>query len=143
MKLTVFSDGGARGNPGPAACGYVIYDEDSALVKSDGIYIGETTNNQAEYKALIYALDFINTKLKGTYDSLEVDCYLDSELVVKQLKREYKVKNPDMIPLFEKTRNLVIEIGGVVFFTHIPREKNKEADRLVNQAIDRVMYLKN
>jgi len=141
MKLTVFSDGGARGNPGPAGCGFVIYDEDKALVKQDGIYIGTATNNQAEYKALIYALEFIKDKLQELYKIDSVECFLDSELVVKQLNKEYKVKNPGMIALYENVRNLFMELGGVVTFSHVRREQNTEADALANQAMDKGIYI--
>ena len=92
MKLKVYSDGGARGNPGPAGCGFVIYDEDQALVKKDSIYIGSATNNQAEYKALIYALEYIKKDLLLKYKIEQVECFLDSELVVKQLNREYNIQ---------------------------------------------------
>jgi len=141
MKLTTYSDGGARGNPGPAGCGFVIFDEDNSLVKQDSIYIGKATNNQAEYKALIYALEFINDKLQDLYKIESIECFLDSELVVKQLNGEYKVKNPGMIPLFGQVRDFVMNLGGCVSFVHIRREKNKEADRLANEAMDKGMYL--
>jgi len=141
MKLKVYSDGGARGNPGPAGCGFVVYDEDNALVKKDSIYIGSTTNNQAEYKALICALEYITKELLEKYKIEQVECFLDSELVVKQLNREYKVKHPDMIPLFAKVREYVMELGGNVSFTHIRRELNTEADQLANEAMDQGAYI--
>ncbi|MFA6171776.1 MAG: ribonuclease HI family protein [Patescibacteria group bacterium] len=131
MKLKIFTDGGARGNPGPAGIGAIAYDEDAKVVFTVSEYIGEATNNQAEYKAVIAALE----KAK-TCKAEELDFYLDSELVVKQIKREYKVKNSDLAPLFLKINNLTLGFKKVKF-THVPREKNKEADRLVNEAIDR------
>ena len=125
-KLIIFTDGGARGNPGPSGIGAVLYNEDKAIVAEISEYLGVATNNQAEYKALIAALK------KAT----ELDCYLDSELVVKQLKREYKVKNQDLAPLFLMIHNLSLNFKKISY-THIPREKNKEADRLANEAMDR------
>jgi len=130
-KLIIFTDGGARGNPGPSGIGAVLYNEDKAIVAEISEYLGVATNNQAEYKALIAALKKA-TELKAT----ELDCYLDSELVVKQLKREYKVKNQDLAPLFLMIHNLSLNFKKISY-THIPREKNKEADRLANEAMDR------
>ncbi|MEA3272220.1 MAG: ribonuclease HI family protein [Patescibacteria group bacterium] len=124
-KLVIYTDGGARGNPGPAGVGVVV--EGVGEYKE---YIGKTTNNQAEYRAVILALE----KVKDV-EVDELDFYLDSELVVKQLNREYKVKNPGLAPLFLKIWNLSMGFKKVTF-THIRREKNKEADRLVNEAID-------
>lgn len=134
MKLTIFTDGGARGNPGNAGIGIVIK-SGGKTVKEYGKYIGETTNNQAEYKALLSALE---TACAMGAD--EIDLFMDSELIVKQLKGEYKVKNADLAPLYLKVHNL--RVGFKRFtVTHVMREKNKEADKLVNQAIDQ--YLKN
>lgn len=130
-KFITFTDGGARGNPGPAGIGAVIYDEHKVLVAEISEYLGETTNNQAEYRALIAAL-----KRATTLEAQEVECYLDSELVVKQLNREYKVKNKDLAPLFLEIHNLSLNFKKISF-THIPRERNKEADRLANEAMDR------
>ena len=129
MKLTIFTDGGARGNPGPAGIGIVIK-ENGKTVKEYGEYIGETTNNQAEYRALISALETArNMKAE------EVNIFMDSELIVKQIKGQYKIKHPGLAPLFLKLHNLR---SGFKRFTvsHIRREKNKEADALVNKAID-------
>lgn len=129
MKLTIFTDGGARGNPGPAGVGVVIKSAGKDI-KKIGRYIGETTNNQAEYKAVILALEEAK-KLKAQ----ELDFYLDSELVVKQLNRQYKVKDPDLAPLFLEIWNLSTALKKITY-TYIPREQNKEADKLVNEAID-------
>lgn len=130
-KFIIFTDGGARGNPGPAGIGAVIYNEDKVLVAEISEYLGETTNNQAEYKALIAAL-----KKAITLGAIEVECYLDSELVVKQLNREYKIKNKELAPLFLEIHNLSLNFKKISF-THIPRERNKEADKLANEAMDR------
>lgn len=141
-KLIIYTDGGARGNPGPAGIGAVIYD--GSLTKSATAqgrkriaevskYIGATTNNQAEYKAAIAGLE--KAKQLG---AREVKMYMDSELVVEQLNQRYKVKNKNLAPLFVKMWNLSISFKKVTY-QHIRREMNKEADKLVNQAIDKAL----
>jgi len=127
--VRLFTDGGARGNPGPAAIGGVLY-QGSKKINTFSEYIGETTNNQAEYQALIKGL-----KLALASDIQELTCYLDSELVVKQLNKEYKVKDVGLSKLFVKAWNLVIKFKKISFH-HVRRELNKEADALVNQALD-------
>jgi len=129
--IKIFSDGGARGNPGPAGIGAVIYNSDGKILAEVSEFLGIATNNQAEYKALIAAL-----KKAKELGAKEAECYLDSELVVKQLKREYKVKNKDLAPLFLEVHNLSINFKNI-FYHHIPREENKVADRLANLAMDR------
>lgn len=130
MKVLIYSDGGARGNPGPAATGYVIYNQNGILLQEKGEYIGIATNNQAEYKALISALS-VAKKLKAQ----EAVCYLDSELVVRQLLGEYKIKNPGLKELFKKTSSLISSFLKIDF-KHIKREENKQADKLLNQVLD-------
>jgi ribonuclease HI len=130
-KLIIHSDGGARGNPGPAAIGVIITDEKGKLVDKISRSIGETTNNQAEYQAILAGLDLAH-KLKAE----EVHCYLDSELVVKQLRHEYKIKNKELAPLFVKVHNLSLQFKKITY-THIRREQNKAADKLVNEALDK------
>lgn len=127
-KATLHTDGGARGNPGPAGIGAVLrVGEDVYEMKR---YIGETTNNQAEYQALVMGLE--KAKALGLE---EVECLLDSELVVKQLNREYRVKDKDLATQFVKVYNLAQGFKKITF-RHVFREQNKEADRLVNEAID-------
>jgi len=126
----IHSDGGARGNPGPAAIGAVIAAADGSEIQYISKTIGETTNNQAEYQAIIAGLE-----KALEMGAEEAQCFLDSELVVKQLNREYKVKNKELAPLFVKVFNLSHQFKKVSF-THIFREANKEADRLVNEALD-------
>ena len=130
-RIIIFSDGGARGNPGPAGIGAVLYNEDKKIIAEISHYLGETTNNQAEYRALIAAL-----KKARELGGQEIACYLDSELVVKQLNREYKVKNKDLAPLFLEVYNLSLGFQKISFI-HIPREQNSVADRLANEAMDR------
>lgn len=129
MNYKVFTDGGSRGNPGPAALGFVIYDSSNKLIFEYSKYVGETTNNSAEYLALLFAC----YKLKSI-KAKEVEFYLDSELVVKQIKGEYKIKDEQLKNLYDKIQN---ELKNFKFtINHVPREKNKEADKLVNQALD-------
>jgi ribonuclease HI len=132
-KVIVYTDGGARGNPGPGGAGAVIYDIDGRTeLATISEYLGDNiTNNQAEYQAVILALTKAH-ELGAT----GVDCFLDSELIVNQLKLAYKVKNQGLQPYFVKAWNL-IQGFRVVTFTHVPREKNKRADQLVNQALDK------
>lgn len=130
MSYSLYTDGGARGNPGPAASGFVIYDDEKIIARK-GKYLGVATNNQAEYNAILAGLEKAH-QLKLN----ELDCFLDSELVVKQLKLEYKVKNRDLAPLFLKVWNLSNKFKRIKFH-HIPREKNKEADALVNEILDK------
>jgi len=130
-KIKLYTDGGARGNPGPAGIGAVILNEKGSVIAEISEYIGETTNNQAEYKALIAGL----AKAKE-FGARELDVFLDSELVVKQLNREYKVKDKGLAPLFVQAYNISLGFKKIVF-KHIPREKNKLADELVNQALDK------
>jgi ribonuclease HI len=127
-KAIIHTDGGARGNPGPAGIGAVIKIGDK--IHEYKRYIGETTNNQAEYQALVMALT--HAKELGV---TEADCRLDSELVVKQLNREYKVRDKDLAVQFMKVWNLMSEFKKVTY-KHVYREDNKEADKLVNEAID-------
>ena len=129
-KLIIFTDGGARGNPGPAGVGVVMMDEYGKIVATHKKYIGQATNNIAEYSAAVLALE--EAKKLGAE---ELDFYLDSELAVKQINGEYKVKNAELGKLFIKIYNLKHNFTKVVF-NHVPREKNRLADKLVNQAID-------
>ena len=131
MKLLIYTDGGARGNPGPAAAGIVIKNDKGAVVEAFGKYLGETTNNQAEYRALLLALEKA-TEIGGT----EIVCYADSELMVKQLNREYKVRDKGLAPLFLSIWNLSVKFKKISYH-HIRREKNTEADKLVNETLDR------
>lgn len=129
-KLKLYTDGGARGNPGPAGIGVVLKDKGNKIVAEISEYIGKATNNQAEYEALIAGL-----KKAKEIGVEEVECYLDSELVVKQMNREYKVKDKNLATLFVKVWNLALGFKKITF-QHVPREKNREADKLVNEAID-------
>jgi ribonuclease HI len=131
-KIKIFTDGGARGNPGPAAIGIVIKDDKGKILKEYAEHIGETTNNQAEYKALVKGLE-----LAKQFKPTEINCYLDSELVTKQMKQEYKVRDSDLQPLFIKVWNAAMEFKKVNY-QHISRSLNKEADKLLNIELDKL-----
>lgn len=132
MKIVTYTDGGARGNPGPAGIGAVLYSAETREVIAEiSEYIGETTNNVAEYTALKYAL-----QKALELGASSVMCYLDSELVVKQMNRVYRVKDEKLQKLFVQIWNLSQEFEQVTF-DHVRREKNKEADKLANDAMDR------
>lgn len=129
--MITYTDGGARGNPGPSAIGVVVKDAATGLnISGFGRYIGNTTNNQAEYQALVAALE---EAIK--HGATEVHCFLDSELIVKQMNREYRVRDVNLQVHFLKIWNMAQTLKHVTF-THIPRAKNKEADAYVNQALD-------
>ena len=126
----LYSDGGSRGNPGPAAIGGVLYDPSNAVIATFSEYIGMHTNNQAEYYALIRGL---NVALQ--HGVVRLQCLLDSELVVRQLQFEYKVKDRQLAELFANVVVLMSRFESISFH-HIPREKNTRADALVNEALD-------
>ena len=135
MKLIIYTDGASRGNPGHAAYGFTISDNQGKLIYEEGKYIGVTTNNVAEYTAVLEALRHVREILPNS-KTLEVDLYADSKLVAEQLSGNYKIKAKHLKPLFEKIRILSLEMGSVIF-RHIPRSKNIIADKLANQALDR------
>lgn len=131
------TDGGARGNPGPAAIGVVIEGLETGK-KEYAEYIGNAPNNVAEYRALVFGLKKLKL-LAGAekLSSAVIECYSDSELMVSQLNGEYKVKESEIQKLFLEVWNLQIDIGVKIKFIHIPREKNAGADALVNAALDK------
>ncbi|PIR41187.1 MAG: hypothetical protein COV31_02145 [Candidatus Yanofskybacteria bacterium CG10_big_fil_rev_8_21_14_0_10_46_23] len=137
-KIKVFTDGGSRGNPGPAAIGVVI--ELDGETKKYGQFIGQATNNEAEYGALIFALK--KTKLlvgKETAKKSEVEVFVDSELLARQINGQYKVKDKEMQELFMELWNLQMDFGKVIV-KNVPREQNKQADKLANQALDQELH---
>ncbi len=133
-KIFVFADGGARGNPGPAAIGVVVKDEKGRVLTQFGKSIGETTNNVAEYTAVIEGLRWIVTNIK--LQASNVQFFLDSKLIVNQLNGYYKIKNGNLRNLIIEVRKLEEEVGGNISYRLIPRGKNRPADFLVNQALD-------
>jgi ribonuclease HI len=128
--LRLYTDGAARGNPGPAGLGVVIEDDQGMRLRGLCRYLGRATNNQAEYYALLEGLQAVRD---WNPDRLEI--YLDSLLVVEQLNGRYRVKNPDLKPLHQKARGLIDSFPEVVI-RHVERAKNKGADALANRAID-------
>ncbi len=132
----IYTDGGSRGNPGPAAIGFVIQDSAGRTLKEHGEAIGETTNNVAEYKALVAALKKLKALIGSTKaEAMTIEVRADSELLMKQLKGEYKIKEETLIPLFIEIWNVKQDFKNINF-VHIPREKNKMADHMVNVALD-------
>ncbi len=130
-KIQLYSDGGSRGNPGPSASGFVVIDPTTnKIILDKGIYLGITTNNQAEYLALKYGLEA--AKEMG---ARQVACYLDSMLVVNQMNGLFKVSNLDLWPVHESIKQIAKRFDKVTF-THVPRELNKLADAAVNRALD-------
>ncbi|KKW42361.1 MAG: Ribonuclease H [Parcubacteria group bacterium GW2011_GWB1_55_9] len=137
MKFTIHADGGARGNPGPAGAGAVVRDEFGMSVASVSQFLGVRTNNYAEYEAVILAFEeLLKLVPAAEHELTEVEVKMDSELVVKQMKGQYKVRNPVMK---EQQARLAQVAGafGTVTFTHVPREENGDADALANAAMDR------
>ena len=135
MKITIYTDGGSRGNPGPSAIGVVVY-KGNQIIKTYSEFIGKATNNETEYQAAVFALK--KAKLlfgKKKAKEMEIEVLMDSELAIKQLNHEYKIKEEKLQLLFIKIWNLILDFKKVSF-KHISREENKQADRLVNEALD-------
>jgi ribonuclease HI len=137
-KIVVFTDGGSRGNPGPAALGVFIQTEDGKELASIGKRLGETTNNVAEYSAIVEAFNWLlDNKLKLAIE--EIHFYMDSQLAYSQLNGLYKIKNPQIREFVFEIRQKEAELGIPITYTHIPREQNKKADFMVNQALDNLL----
>jgi ribonuclease HI len=137
QKFVIHTDGGARGNPGPAAIGVVIEEIGGGLKKEYGEYIGEATNNEAEYQAVIFALKKLKQLIgKKAAREAKVEVCVDSELLERQLGGRYKIMGRKLQELFLELWNLKVDFGGVIF-KHLLRDKNKKADKLVNAALDR------
>lgn len=138
MHFTLYADGGARGNPGPAGAGAAVFDTLGNRVVEVSDYLGVTTNNVAEYEAILRGL----TKLIATFpaDHLKngaLTIRMDSKLVIEQLKGAYKVKHPNLVPRYLEVKNLIARHFTSVTFEHVYREKNQDADELANRAMDR------
>lgn len=135
-RITIFTDGGSRGNPGPAAVGIQIVDAKGTVVREVSETIGNATNNFAEYYAVMRGLQVAVEVFGKSTKSMQVEVKLDSELVKKQLNAEYQIKEPGLVPYFIEIHNMRVASFPRIIFTHIRREFNKEADRLVNEALD-------
>lgn len=137
MQFTLYADGGARGNPGPAGAGAVVFDNTGKRLVEVSDYLGVATNNIAEYEAILRGLK----KLAAEYSpdmvkQTPLAIRMDSKLVIEQLKGNYKVKHPNLVPRYLEVKNLLARHFGVVTFEHVYREKNKDADALANKAMD-------
>lgn len=135
-KIIIYTDGGSRGNPGPSAIGVVFCNEKGQKIKEFSEYLGKATNNEAEYQAAIFALKKFKALFsKKLASRAEIELKSDSELLVNQILGKYKILEPNIQPLFLQLWNLTLDFKKVKF-KFIPREKNKEADRLVNEALN-------
>ncbi|MCL5432505.1 MAG: ribonuclease HI family protein [Patescibacteria group bacterium] len=134
--IRIFTDGGARGNPGPAATGVYIEDSKGNKIASFGEKIGNATNNVAEYKAVITALEWLNKNKEKIDSDLKINFFLDSQLVSSQLNGLFKIKNPDLRNLLFKIRELEADLNADISYRYVPREENKNADRIVNMVLD-------
>lgn len=132
--LKVYCDGGARGNPGPAASAFIVISPDGKILVKKGMFIGETTNNVAEYSAVISALEWL---LDSRYSG-ETVFFLDSQLVVNQMTEKFKIKNKKLLDLVFKIKSLEKKFKGKIFYKNIPREQNKITDLLVNKTLNTV-----
>jgi ribonuclease HI len=136
MKLIIYTDGGSRGNPGPAAIGVVFSDEKGKVIKEYGQKIGRATNNEAEYEAVIFALQKAKLLFGGKKaKTMQVEMHMDSEFVTRQMNGKYKILDRRIEQLFLRVWNLKIDFGDVKFI-HVPRNENMEADKLLNRAMD-------
>ena len=130
LTLQLFTDGASRGNPGHAGAGIAIFDEEGNELVGTGQYLGQCTNNEAEYRALLFGLAKC-----GEFGRGRLKVHLDSELIVKQIRGEYRVKHPNLKPLFQEVMQKLSEFSSFSV-THVRREKNSRADELANLAID-------
>ena len=133
-NVIIYTDGGSRGNPGEAAYGFFISDAEKKEIAKVGRRLGIKTNNYAEYMAVISALRWIQENYKP-YPS-KIDIYLDSQLIERQMKGQYKIKEETLRSLFFTAHELMRSLGSEITFTHVPREQNKIADSMVNAALD-------
>jgi len=138
-NIIVFTDGGSRGNPGPAAVGIYMEDHAGKEITSIGKKIGNAKNNVAEYSAIIEALDWLCKNKHKLEENTRIAFYLDSELAYSQLSGLYRVKNTTIRELVFKVRQKEAELNMQISYVHIPREKNKKADLLVNLALDNLL----
>jgi len=136
QKITIYTDGGARSNPGPAGIGVVIQNESKEVIGEISKFIGSKTNNFAEYEALIQGLLWVQEKFAGKTDDIELSVMMDSELVVKQCQGLYKIKEPTLKEQWGRVQAIRSEFFPHLTFTHVRRKFNAHADKLVNAAVD-------
>ena len=133
--LIIHSDGGARGNPGPGACAFIV-EKNGRVIAKGSKYLGKVTNNHAEYCGVLLALDWLAKNLSLTNPNQPINFLMDSELVARQLTGLYKVKDKNLKELFTKVKIFTAKISPDIIFKNIPREQNKPADLLVNEELD-------
>ena len=138
-EIRVFTDGGSRGNPGPAGIGIYIEDSTGKRIAGIGKAIGVATNNTAEYKAVIEALNWLAKNKEFFLDGVKVLFFLDSLLVCSQMSGTWKIKDENLRSLYFTARKIEESLSLIVSYSHIPREKNKKADELVNAALDNTL----
>lgn len=136
-EYIIYTDGGSRGNPGPAAYGFVIYDQDNNQIYEEGKNLGINTNNFAEYSGVLAALRWVEKNVKTQHPAIKF--FLDSQLAVMQLNEEWKIKNESIRNFFYTIKQIEQRLEGNVTYTHVRREANKEADRMVNLALDNLI----
>lgn len=136
-RLKLYADGGSRGNPGPSASGYVLLDQEDKILLDEGVYLGITTNNQAEYTALKLGMEAAIKR-----GVTELDVYMDSLLVINQMRGVFKVRNRDLWPIHGVIKDLTKQFKHISF-THVPRELNKLADAAVNRSLDQALGIRN
>ncbi len=138
-EIFINTDGGSRGNPGPAGIGIVFFDDHEKVIHTYKEFIGTATNNEAEYSAIVKALQIIAKSdwfRENNGDGGKITCRLDSKLVVEQINGNYKIKQPHIQEFISQIREILGEFNLKIIFVHIPREENKAADKLVNEALD-------
>lgn len=135
MYLIIHTDGGSRGNPGPAASSFIVHDKQNEVLHEESAYLGTATNNVAEYTALRMALQWA-VEQRRKLDIEKLDVVMDSELVVKQMRGEYKIKDTTLQTIAHTVKNLEKELSAPVSYIHVRRAENARADELVNAALD-------
>lgn len=135
-NIKIFTDGGSRGNPGIAGAGAVIFDDAGNELRTVSKFLGKQTNNWAEYEAVILGLELAHKIFGKKTEEIKFEMKMDSQLVQRQLKGEYRVKEATLKEQFLRVHNLIVKYFPHIKFTHIPREENKRADELANVAMD-------
>jgi ribonuclease HI len=136
QTLIIYTDGGSRGNPGYAAYGFVVFDSEKKLLAEVGKNIGIQTNNVAEYSAILEALKYVETI---NHKPSTINFFMDSKLCAEQLSGNWKIKNENLRGFYYEIKKMEAKLGVKVTYSHVPREQNKEADRMVNLALDNLL----
>jgi len=136
-KIIIFTDGGSRGNPGPAGAGAVIFDDKNNEIKAVSKFLGSRTNNWAEYEAVAIGLETAKRMFGKKLSEMDIEVKMDSQLIQRQLNNEYQIKEETLFSQYIKVHNLIVKYFKNIKFTHIPREENKRADELANETMDK------